>query len=625
MRWKGFIALAAIAAAWILVTALFLDRWIESGLEAAGRAMIGAKVEIDGLDFRFSDLSIQWRRLQAADAGHPMQNLLETGPAAFKMSPAALFRKRIVIDEMTLEGVKSGTPRTTSGALPKKPPKPKTGKPDFLDTVKARLKNEVESMPVMKFDPDALKRKLNLDSLIAVTGIRTPAKVDSLKQDAALAVARWDGFVKTFHPDEDLKRIQSDFQGLEPQKIKTVQEALSLVDKARSSQKTLAAISDTFQVAQKAIRADVGRITSFAAQVDDWIRQDYRAVAQKAQLPDLSVRSIAKMLAGGAVTAKADQYLGYYQTLRKYLPKKSDRPEKKAVPRLKGQDIHYANRHAYPAFLIRTIRISGQTGSSAGQPGVMLGGEIRNVTSQPWVIGKPATVDLSGGTNDQRSVSVQAVFNHVTEAASDSFHVRFGNTSLNHVTIPDSKYLPAQIQTGKADFDLVLRFKDEDFLGRFDMQAKNLGFDFGQTQSKDLFMNVVRSVIGRMNLITLDVRAAGKRDDFQFNVDSNIDNLVSNELRQMGSQALADAEARIKSRLNQIKAEKMAELEKLYADRKPEIEAALGNYEKWIGDDRSLLDGKLDQLQKEIERRKKGEEDKLKDRAKGVLDGLLKK
>jgi uncharacterized protein (TIGR03545 family) len=625
MRWKGFIALALIVAAWILVTALFLDRWIESGLEAAGEAAVGAKVEIDGLDFRFSDLSIQWRRLQAADARQPMRNLLETGPAAFKMSPAALFRKRIVIDEMALEEVRSGTPRTTSGALPKKSPKPKTGKPDFLDKIKARLKNEVEAMPVMKFDPDAFKKKLNLDSLIAIAGIRTPGKVDSLKQDATLAVARWDGIVKTFHPDEDLKKIQSDFQGLEPQKIKTVPEALALVDKARSSQKALAAISDTFNVRQKAIRADVGRITSYAAQVDDWIREDYRTVAQKAQLPDLSVRSIAKMLAGGAITAKAEQYLGYYQTARKYLPKKSDKPEKKAVPRLRGQDIHFANRHAYPAFLVRTIRVSGQTGSSAEQPGVMLKGEIQNVTSQPWVIGKPATVNLSGTMNDSRSVAVQAVLDHVTEAASDSFHVRFGNTSLNRVAIPDSKYLPAQIQTGKADFDLVLRFKEDDFLGRFDMQAKNLGFDFGQTQSNDLFMEVVRSVIGRMNLITLDVKAAGKQDDFQFNVDSNIDNLVSQELRQMGSKALADAEARIKSKLNQIRAEKMAELEKLYADKKPAIEAALGNYEKWIGDDKSLLDGKLDELQKEIERRKKGEENKLKEKAKGVLDGILNK
>jgi uncharacterized protein (TIGR03545 family) len=624
MRWKGFIALAVIVAAWLLVTSLFLDKWIENGIEAAGEAAAGAKVEIDGLDFRFSDLSIQWQRFQAADSGQPMRNLVETGRTAFKLNPAALFRKRIVIDEMALEGVRSGTPRTTSGELQKKPPKPKTGKPDYLDKIKTRLKNEVDLLPIMKFDPAAFKKKLNLDSLIAIAAIRTPQRVDSVKKDAMAAAARWDGYTKTFRPDEDLKKIQSDFQGIDPQKVKTIPEALELVEKARTAQKSLKAISDSFAVRQKEIRADIGRIMAYPAQADDWIREDYRSVAQKAKLPDLSVRSIAKMLAGRAIVAKADQVLGYYQAVRKYLPRKSDKPEKKIVPRFKGQDIHYAERHAYPTFLIRAIRVSGQTGSSAEQPGVMLKGEILNVTSQPWVIGKPMTVDLSGMTQDLRSVAVQAVLDHVTEAASDSFHVRFGNVSLNRVAIPDSKYLPAQIQTGKADFDLVLRFKENDFLSRFDMQARDLAFDFGQMQSKDLFVDIVRRVIGQMGLITLDVRAAGKQDEFQFNVNSNIDDLVSQELRKIGSQALADAEAKIRSRLDQIKVQKLAELEKLYADRMPAIEASLGKYGKLIGDNKSLLDGKLDGLLKEIEKRKKGEENKLKDKARGLLDGVLK-
>jgi len=624
MRWKGFIALAVLVAAWLIVTSLFLDRWIESGLESAGEAIVGAKVEIDGLDFRFSDLSVQWQKLQAADSKQPMRNLLETGRIAFKMSPAALFRKRIVIDEMALEGVRSGTPRTTSGALQKKPPKPKTGKPDYLDKLKARLKNEVDLLPVMKFDPAAFKKKLNLDSLIAIAAIRTPQRIDSVKKDAAAAVERWDGFARTFRPDEDLKKIQSDFQGLEPQKIKTIPEALALVEKARSTQKSFKAISDTFSVRQKEIRADVGRLASYPAQADDWIREDYRSVAQKAKLPDLSMRSIAKMLAGGAIVVKADQVLGYYQTVRKYMPRKTNKPEKKPVPRFKGQDIHYTERHAYPTFLIRRISVSGQAGADTTRAGVMLKGEIFDVTSQPWVIGKPTTVDLSGMTQDLRSVAFQAVLDHVTEAASDSFHVRFGNVSLNRVAIPASRYLPAQIQKGKADFNLVLRFKEADFLGRLDMNARDLGFDFNQVQSSDLFVDIVRRVIGQMGLITLDVRAAGKQDNFQFNVNSNIDDLVSQELKKMGSQALADAEARIRSRLDQIKAQKLAELEKLYADKKPAIEASIGNYEKWISDNKSLLDGKLDGLLKEIEKRKKGEENKLKDKARGLLDGVLK-
>jgi uncharacterized protein (TIGR03545 family) len=626
MRWKGLIPLAVLTAAWVLVSALFLDKWIERGLEKAGEAATGARVEIDGLNFRLSGPSIEWQRLQAADPKHTRQNLVETGRTAFRMNWNALLRKRVVIDEMTLADLRSGTPRKTDGALPKKVQKPKPkGKPDFLDKIKAKLKNDVAAMPVMKFDPKLFKQKLNLDSLIVMADLKIVQRVDSVKRDAAATASRWEAFHQIFHPDEDLRKIQADFQGVDPRAIKTIPEGLALAEKIRSAQKSLTAISDTFDVKQKAIRADVGRLASYTAQVDDWVKEDYRSVVQKAKLPDLSVRSIAKMLAGGMIVAKADQILGYYQTLRKVLPKKSAKVKKESPPRFKGQDIRYAEWHAYPTFLIRKIFASGQTGSSSEQPGVMLKGEILNVTSQPWVIGKPTTVDLSGETKDRRSVSFKAVLDHVTEAANDSFHVRFGNVSLSHVDLPKSDYLPSQIQKGRSDFDVILRFKENDFLGRFDMAARDLGFDFSQMKSNDLFVNVVRQVIGGMALITLGVKAEGRGDVFQFSVDSNIDELVSQELKKMGSKALADAVAKIQARLNQIKAQKLAELEKLYADKKSAVEAALGKYGKLIGDNKSLLGGKLDGLLKEIDKRKKGEQNKLEDKAKGLLDGFMKK
>jgi uncharacterized protein (TIGR03545 family) len=627
MRWKGLIPLAALVAVSVLVTTLFLDKWIESGLEKAGEAAVGAKVEIDGLDFRFSGPSIEWQRLQVADPKHTLQNLIETGRTAFRLNPGALIRKRIVIEEMTLADVRTRTPRNTDGALPKKPPKPKSksDKPDFLDKIKAKLKYDIATMPVMKFDPKLFKQKLNLDSLIVTADLKTAQNIDSVKKDAAATVLRWDAFYKTFHPDEDLRKVQADFQGVDPKKIKTIPDALVLVEKVRSAQKSINAISDTFSVKQKAIRSDIGRLASYTTRVDDWVREDYRSVVQKAKLPDLSVRSIAKMLAGGMIVAKAEQVLGYYQTLRKYLPKKSEKPQKEVRPRFKGQDIHFVEWHAYPTFLIRKILLSGQTGSTAERPGVMLKGEILNITSQPWVIGKPTTVDLSGALKDQRSVSFQAVMDHVTEAANDSFHVRFGNVSLNYLDIPNSNYLPSQIQKGRADFEAILRFKENDFFGRLDMTAKDIGFDFSRMKTNDLFIDVIQQVLARINRITLDVTAAGRGDNLEFKVDSNLDELVSQELRKIGSRALADAETKIQARLNQIKTQKLAELEKLYADKKPAIEAALGNYNKLIGDNKSLLDGKLDGLLKEIDKRKKGEQGKLEEKAKGVLEGILKK
>ncbi|MBN1349801.1 hypothetical protein JXJ21_10360, partial [candidate division KSB1 bacterium] len=167
MRWKGLLFLAIVVAIFIVISVFFIDNWIESGLESAGEAIVGAKVEIDNLKFSLFSMSIEWQRLQVTDPNNTMQNIIDTGRTAFKMSAPALFRKRYVIEEMSLTDVRSGTPRKYDGALPKEeaPPEKKT-EPDAFDKMKAQLNQEIDRLPIMNFDLDNIKRKLNLDSLI---------------------------------------------------------------------------------------------------------------------------------------------------------------------------------------------------------------------------------------------------------------------------------------------------------------------------------------------------------------------------------------------------------------------------------------------------------------------------
>ncbi|OQX58358.1 hypothetical protein B5M50_04465, partial [candidate division KSB1 bacterium 4484_219] len=134
MRWKGLIFLATLVAIFIALSMFFIDKWIESGLEKAAQAIVGARVEIDNLDFSLTGLSIKWDRLQVTDPNNTMRNLIETGRTAFKMNAPALFRKRYIIEEMTLVDVRTGTSRKYDGALPKTPKKKKT-KPDVIDKV----------------------------------------------------------------------------------------------------------------------------------------------------------------------------------------------------------------------------------------------------------------------------------------------------------------------------------------------------------------------------------------------------------------------------------------------------------------------------------------------------------
>ncbi|MFH1941587.1 MAG: hypothetical protein ABIL68_05740, partial [bacterium] len=208
MRWKGFITLFILLLVGVAVSMLSVDGWIESGLERMGEGIVGARVEIDDLDFRPLDLSIQWDRLQIADPKNTMRNIVETGRAAFDLRSAALLRKRFIIEEMTLSDVRSGTPRAKDGALPPKRKQPEgEGEPGMLEKVKGRLVSEIEALPVMRFDASALKRKINVDSLMAMVDLKIVDRIDSVRQDVIRTVKKWEAFYEGFHPEDDFEKI----------------------------------------------------------------------------------------------------------------------------------------------------------------------------------------------------------------------------------------------------------------------------------------------------------------------------------------------------------------------------------------------------------------------------------
>ncbi len=629
MRWKGIITFVILIIIIGIISTIFIDRWVESGLEKTGQAIVGARVDIDGLDLGLSPLSIEWQRLQVTDPAHTMKNVVETGRTAFKLNVPALLRKRIVIDEMTLADVRSGTDRTFDGALPKKAVKKESKKkkdqPGLFDKVKGKLDQQIDRLPVMQFDMSQVKRKMNLDSLFALVDLKMANRVDSVKTDIQATSEKWDQFYHSFQPEEDLKSIRAEFASIEPEKIKTLPELYDALKKVQSAQKKLNTISETVQTKQKEIKTDFDRFSSYSKSVNGWFREDYQKVLQKAKLPDLSVTNIGNILFGGTVVRQVNKYIGYVQTVRKYMPKKSDKPKKEKKVRMTGQTIYFADYHRWPSFLIKKIHLSGQTGSSGQNPGLMLQGEAQGITSQPWVTGQPTLIDIVGKKADQRAISMNASLDHTTEISRDRFQIRFQNVSLNNVEIQKSIYLPQKIQKGKADIDCVVQFEEEKYTIRFDVLSRGLAFDFSEIQSPNQFEKIVRDVIQHMDMITIQTTIRGDGDDLTLKMDSNIDERISQELKRIGAKALADAQNRIKERIQKIRQEKEKELEQLYQEKRGQIEGIIEKYEKEIETQKMIVLGKIEKIQKDIDNKKAKEEEQLKNKAKGVLDDILKK
>ena len=136
IRWWGlgvflFLALA-MTALWVLV----VDSIVKQKIEEEGTAAVGAKVELDHADLTLFPTGLSLTRLQVTNPNEPMTNAVEIAKLSMGLDGLLLLRRKVIIDEMIITGVKFGTVRTTSGAIDARS---RGGSTELLPAERARL------------------------------------------------------------------------------------------------------------------------------------------------------------------------------------------------------------------------------------------------------------------------------------------------------------------------------------------------------------------------------------------------------------------------------------------------------------------------------------------------------
>lgn len=177
MRWKGVIFILIVLGAIIALSLIFTDIWLEHQLEKVGSSIVGARVEFEDVDFSFIGLHMRWDSLQVTNPKQTMKNILTTGPTEFNMELQPLLRKKVIIENVQMTHVTSGTDRSTDGKIKKKPKPP--SKPNILTRTVDRLQADVAQAPAWNLD---VPTSINVDSILALLEIKTPNRIDSLQQ-----------------------------------------------------------------------------------------------------------------------------------------------------------------------------------------------------------------------------------------------------------------------------------------------------------------------------------------------------------------------------------------------------------------------------------------------------------
>ena len=608
-RWKGIIFLVVIIGIFIVLSIIFTDRWLEHKIEQTGTSIAGAKVEVDNLDLSFTDLKIRWDRIQVTDRKHTMKNLIETGTCEFDMEFWPLLSKKVVIENLAITGLRTNTDRQTDGKIELKEKK-SSAEPGFIEKTAERLTEQVSSNVASQFT--SIKQKVNVDSIMALLQIQSVSQISALQSDLTQNYDTWQKQLTQLNYKNDLDKLNAQVNAIDVNKINNLdglQTALKSADKIKQS---LDSLNKSIKNTRGNLSSDLNSARQRLGQVDDWVKADYERAMAMAKLPDLNMQNIGKMIFGARLVNQVNQYLGYAAMAREYANKfKSDKPEKEpSPPRMKGQNIHFYNKNARPDFWIKNITLSGQTND-----GISLKGEVKNIVSNQRQIGKTTDIYVGGSKENAATITFTGILNYLQDQPAELFNLKYNGFSLANTSISSSKLLPNKIQKGNGSVDASFSLLGDQLDGHIKFIGNNLMFDFGDQVAKpaNKFDDIIQSIVRSINMIDLIAKIKGTKDNLDFALNSNLDDLFVKKTKEILSSEVEEAKNKLKARVDAEVAKQRQKLDSLIKEKESQLNAEVEKYEQQLKQQTATVENKKKEIEKSITKNKGNLEKKAKD------------
>lgn len=533
IRWGGlavFVVLVALLAGfWFLL----IDGIVERVIEDQGTRLVGAKVELEAADLSLVPAGLTLTGLQVTSPEEPMTNAVEIARLAGTLDGLNLLRRKIVVEELTAEGVRLGTPRKTSGAI-----EDRAGR----EEVEEPAGDLAGGFTMPSFEIPDVKQ------ILAKEELETLKLVNELKADVEHAQETWDQRLKDLPGKDTFDEYRARIEKLKGATKGGVAGALGGIGEVQSIkediQKDLAALKN----AKAGLEERLGSLKARLDRVKKAPQDDLRRLQEKYSLSPEGLANLSETLLGQVIGDWARKGTVWYRRLEPLLERAKQAGAAKGGPevvkplRAGGVDVRYREANPVPELLIRRARVSLQL--DVGD----IAGTIENVTPDQDVLGKPLTFTFSGEKLEGlQSVSLRGVMDHVDPASpSDRVNLQAVGYRIDDLQVSEQASWPVTVKKGRADLKVRAGIQGEALNANIKGDLSSLAIDAGNTDESNRLTRALSSAIRGVSSLNVEADVVGTLQDYTVRIRSGLDKV----LEQAAGRLVQDLSADLKKELS---------------------------------------------------------------------------
>jgi len=452
-RWWGIAAFAVlvvlVAVGWLLLA----DRIVKNALQSAGTRVVGAQVDIRKADLSLFPAGLTLIGLQVTNPQQPMQNAVEAERIAMSLDAPALLQRKILIEELTLEGVRLNTPRKRSGAVKTASSRrdDAAGKKAAPSASESDLPGELLSGAFIVPDVGEILKNEKLQTLVLAESLRSEIEAEK---------RRWEQRLDELPDKEKLASYRSRIDRLKnarkgglgsllgaPAELVAVQNDLKRdIDRIEASlgefEKQSKSFENQLNQLTKAPEADLQRLTS------------------KYSLSPGGLSNIGGLFLKHRLRVWIERAIAWYQRLQPLVsrPAAAANGPRAVVPlRGTGVNIRFAETTPQPDLLIRRVR----AGIDLKQ--MKLTGDVETITSDPPLVGRPLRFDFVGkDAAAAGSIRLNGLLDSTDpQRKLGKAHLQMQNVAIGPKSLSDRPEMTARLQSAVVDLDLRTALDEE--------------------------------------------------------------------------------------------------------------------------------------------------------------------